>query len=246
MSYRALDVSLDGESTPSRCTSAPGRVSARSGLLLRNSERSQSVGMLLRHKSADEEIDRTLSDHVDMAQVMRDAEEERKARQLAEDGQHSEGWRCARHLLCMETLLVQIRGGRYWRTTLQLYREQAELEAIRVVMVEGQPQALGRMLQRTEEQLAEDDKTDDRHRVITSIFLRTWLRGKIEQSKVGVSCFTSAPWNRTELLTPSRTANVIHRRSTFLSCSTWSTNARTFSICHRSILARRFSVSLVI
>ena len=189
MSYRALDVSLDGESTPSRCTSAPGRVS---GLLLRNSERSRSVGMLLRHKSADEEIDRTLSDHVDMAQVMRDAEEERKARQLAEDGQHSPGWRCAARLLCGKKLLVQIHGRRYWRTTLQLYREQAELEAIRVVMVEGQPQAVGRMLQRTEEQLAKDNKADDGHRVFTSIFLRTWLKRKIEQSKVGVSCSTSA------------------------------------------------------
>ena len=144
MSYRALDVSLDGESTPSTLTSAPDP--GRNNTL---KERSQSVGMLLRHKSADEEIDRTLSDHVDMAQVMRDAEEERKARQLAEDGQHSAGWRCAKHLLCGETLLVQIRGGRYWRTTLQLYREQAELEAIRVVMVEGQPNQFGVHLSHT-------------------------------------------------------------------------------------------------
>eukprot|EP01046_Picozoa_sp_COSAG06_P008897 COSAG06_NODE_455_length_15521_cov_8.312022_20_plen_246_part_00 len=238
--YGALDVSLDdGESTadPSR-RSLSGR--------LRDTERRQSVGMLLRHKSADEDIDRTLSDHVDMDQVMRDAEEERKARQLAEDGQRSLFWMCARRVLCGETLLVKMYGGRYWRTTQQLYREQAELEAIRVVMVEGQPQAVGRMLQRTEEQLAADDKADDGHRVITSIFLRTWLKRKIEQAKVRVSCSTSAPWHRTELLTPNCTANVIRRRSTFLSCSTWSTNARTFSICHRSILARRFSVRFTI
>ena len=92
-------------------------------------------------------------------------------------------------MLCgNDTLLLALYGGRYWRTTEQLYREHAELEAVRLVMVDGQSQAVARMLQRLDEQLERDSKLDaadnDKKLVITSIFLAEWLREKIERAKV--------------------------------------------------------------
>jgi hypothetical protein len=119
---------------------------------------------------------------LDMGGVKTSVEEKRTERKEAQLSVAT--WKWARRLLCGDTVLVKLYGGRYWRTTEQLYREHAELEAVRVVMVHGSSQAVARLLQRFDECLTEDDAAHDDQKVITSIFLAEWLWQKILQVNV--------------------------------------------------------------
>lgn len=177
--YDPLDVSLDGESDPSISSGGRPRATSRAG-------KARSISLLKRQESADAELDAELSEEVDMEAVLVDAKKLRAARKQAEFKQQSRAWRCAR-AVCGEPCLFRVKDRRYWRETEELYREQAELEAIRVTMIQGTSQAVGRMLQRSKVQLELDEKCDDDERVITSIFLRMWLQRKIKQAQVRVS-----------------------------------------------------------
>ena len=124
----------------------------------------------------------------DMDIVLKRVEERRTEREKAlSAGKRVAAWKCVRRLLCgNDTLLLALYGGRYWRSTEQLYREYAELEAVRVVMVEGTSQAVAGLLQCFDERLEKDTKVGEDYKkiVITSIFLAEWLREKIQRAKV--------------------------------------------------------------